>query len=39
MIEELFDIGFLENLNVLDIEGNNVKEIDQLFYLKRCKSL
>jgi Leucine-rich repeat (LRR) protein len=27
-IEELFDIGFLEHLEVLDIEGNNVKGID-----------
>ncbi|TNV71337.1 hypothetical protein FGO68_gene1216 [Halteria grandinella] len=39
MIEELFDIGFLENLSVLDIEGNNIKEIQQLYYLKRCKQL
>lgn len=28
MIEELFDIGFLENLTTLDIEGNNIKETD-----------
>lgn len=34
-IEELFDIGFLEHLTVLDIEGNNVKSLDQLYYLKR----
>lgn len=34
-IEELFDIGFLEHLTVLDMEGNNVKSLDQLYYLKR----
>jgi Leucine-rich repeat (LRR) protein len=27
-IEELFDIGFLEHLSVLDMEGNNVKALD-----------
>jgi len=27
-IEELFDIGFLEHLNVLDMEGNNIKSLD-----------
>lgn len=27
-IEELFDIGFLEHLTVLDMEGNNVKNLD-----------
>jgi Leucine-rich repeat (LRR) protein len=27
-IEELFDIGFLEHLSVLDMEGNNVKGLD-----------
>eukprot|EP00347_Sterkiella_histriomuscorum_P023670 403333794 len=34
-IEELFDIGFLEHLTVLDIEGNNIKSLDQIYYLKR----
>jgi Leucine-rich repeat (LRR) protein len=38
-IDELFDIGFLEHLSVLDFEGNNVKDMDQLFYLKRCRKL
>lgn len=38
-IEELFDIGMLDFLQVLDMEGNNVKDVDQLFYLSRCKSL
>lgn len=38
-IEDLFDIGFLEHLQVVDLEGNNVKNIDQLFYLKRCPKL
>lgn len=27
-ITELFDIGFLEYLTVLDLEGNNVKDLD-----------
>lgn len=35
-IEELFDIGFLEHLTIIDLEGNNVKSIDQLYYLRRC---
>ena len=38
-IDELFDIGFLEHLTVLDLEGNNIKSLDQLYYLKRCPSL
>jgi Leucine-rich repeat (LRR) protein len=38
-IDDLFDIGFLEHLRVLDLEGNNVKNMDQLYYLKRCKAL
>jgi Leucine-rich repeat (LRR) protein len=27
-IDDLFDIGFLENLRILDFEGNNVKSLD-----------
>jgi Leucine-rich repeat (LRR) protein len=38
-IDELFDIGFIEHLTVLDFEGNNVKDPDQLYYLKRCRKL
>lgn len=38
-IDDLFDIGFIEHLTVLDFEGNNVKDMDQLYYLKRCKKL
>jgi len=38
-IEDLFDIGFIEHLRVLDFEGNNVKDYDQLYYLKRCTHL
>ena len=38
-IEELFDIGFLEHLTTLDMEGNNVKSADQLYYLKKCSRL
>jgi Leucine-rich repeat (LRR) protein len=38
-IEELFDIGFLEHLNVLDMEGNNIKSLDQIYYLKRTPKL
>jgi Leucine-rich repeat (LRR) protein len=39
MVEDLFDIGFLEHLKVLDIEGNMIKETNQLYYLQRCKEL
>lgn len=38
-IDELFDIGFIEHLTVLDFEGNNVKDFDQLYYLNRCRNL
>ena len=38
-IDELFDIGFIEHLTVLDFEGNNVKDYDQLYYLNRCRKL
>jgi hypothetical protein len=34
-IEELFDIGFLEHLEVLDMEGNNIKSIDQIYWPKK----
>jgi|TARA_B110000285_G_scaffold89397_1_gene102513 Leucine-rich repeat (LRR) protein len=27
-ITELFDIGFLEHLTILDFEANNVKDLD-----------
>lgn len=27
-IDELFDVGFLEHLRILDFEGNNVKAIE-----------
>jgi Leucine-rich repeat (LRR) protein len=27
-IDELFDIGFIEHLTVLDFEGNNLKDAD-----------
>lgn len=35
----MFDIGFLEQLEILDFEGNNVKDLDQLYYLRRCPKL
>jgi len=38
-VDELFDIGFLEQLEVLDMEGNNLKSLDQLYYLRRCTHL
>jgi len=38
-ISELFDIGFLEQLEVLDFEANNVKDLDQLYYLRRNPKL
>ena len=38
-IDELFDIGFLEHLQVLDMEGNNVNQLDQLYYLRRLPHL
>ncbi len=38
-IGDLFDISFLENLRVLDLEGNNVKENGQMYYLRRLTKL
>lgn len=38
-IGDLFDISFLENLRVLDLEGNNVKENAQMYYLRRLTRL
>ena len=38
-VTELFDIGFLEHLAVLDLEGNCVRSLDQLYYLRRCAQL
>jgi len=38
-IGDLFDISFLENLRVLDLEGNNVKENGQMYYLRRLTQL
>lgn len=38
-LDELFDIGFLEHLQVLDFESNKIKDLDQLFYLRRNKKL
>lgn len=38
-VSELFDIGFLEHLAVLDLEGNCVRSLDQLYYLRRCAQL
>ena len=35
----MFDIGFIEHLTVLDFEGNNIKDFDQLYYPKRCRNL
>ena len=35
-IEDLFDISFLEHLVVLDLEGNNIKNEQELYHLKRC---
>lgn len=34
-LTELFEIAFLEHLSVLDCEGNNIKDLDQLYYLRR----
>ena len=38
-IEDLFDIGFIEHLRVLDFEGNNISDYEQLYYLSRCTKL
>ena len=38
-IDELFDIGFLEHLTTLDMEGNNIKKLDQIYYLRRNQNL
>ena len=32
-VKELFDIGFIEHLSVLDFENNCISEMDQLRYL------
>ena len=37
--EDLFDISFLEHLTVLDLEGNNIRSLDQLCYLKPLTKL
>ena len=38
-ITDLFDISFLNNLKVLDLEGNDVKDLDQLYYLRRLQNI
>ena len=38
-IDDLFDIAFCEHLSVLDLEGNSIKSLDQLYSLKRCPQL
>jgi len=38
-IEDLFDFGFLEKVEVLDLEGNNISSLDQLNSLRRCPNL
>lgn len=38
-IDDLFDVGFLENLRILDLEGNNVKGIDNLYSLRPLHKL
>ena len=38
-MDDLFDISFLEHLQILDFEGNNVQALDQLMYLRRLKKL
>ena len=38
-IEELFDVSWAEHLQILDFEGNNVKEVEQLKYLRRMHRL
>jgi Leucine-rich repeat (LRR) protein len=36
-LDELFDISMLENLQVLDIEGNNIARKEELMYLSRLQ--
>ena len=38
-IDDLFDISLAAHLTVLDMEANNVKEVDQLKYLRRMPRL
>ena len=38
-IDELFDVSFAEHLTILDFEGNNVRETDQLKHLRRMRRL
>ena len=38
-LDELFDISMLENLEVLDFEGNNISKKEELQYLFRLRKL
>jgi Leucine-rich repeat (LRR) protein len=38
-LDDLFDISFIEHLTVLDFEGNNLKNIDELYKLRKCRKL
>lgn len=38
-IDDLFDLSFLDHLAILDLEGNNVSQLEQLHHLRRCSKL
>ena len=38
-LEDIWDISFLENLYVLDLEANEVKDLKELYYLNRLRKL
>lgn len=35
----MYDVSFLDNLKILDLEGNNVREIEALYSLGNCRHL
>lgn len=38
-IDDLFDVGFLDNLAILDLEGNNIKGVDNIYSLRPLHKL
>ena len=38
-ISDLFDVSLAEHIQVLDLEGNNIGDVEQLKYLRRMPNL
>ena len=38
-LEDLFDFTYLENLEIVDLEGNNITSLDEVHYLENCSKL